>query len=284
MKQPFIVAECSGNHNGDLQRALQLVQAAKDAGADAVKIQTFTPEQMVDPDLVIETGPWAGQKAIDLYRQTHYPREWHVPIFNFAHDLGLVELSSVFHRDDVDFLETIGCPIYKIASAEATDLDLIEYTAETGKPMIISTGMCSWEQMVSAVDAARRGGCMDLTLLKCTTSYPAPIEEANLLTMDHIRHGLNVDAGLSDHTMGWIVPVAAVAAGAQVIEKHLTLSRDDGGPDAAFSMEPKEFKNMVEACRIAATAMGKPTYEATASERQYMHLKRPPAGKRGECK
>ena len=284
MKQPFIVAELSGNHNGDLQRALQLVQAAKDAEADAIKIQTFTPEQMVDPDLVIETGPWAGQKAIDLYRQTHYPREWHEPIFNFAKELGMVGFSSVFHRDDVDFLETLGCPIYKIASFEATDLDLIEYVGTLRKPMIISAGMCKFEEIEDAVRAARNGGAWDITVLKCTSAYPAPLEEANLSTIGRLAFDLEVEVGLSDHTLGWIAPVVAVAAGATVIEKHLKLMDDDEGPDAAFSMTPANFGIMARWCRDAVLAFGTPTYDPTPSERASMELRRKPGGKRGDRK
>lgn len=281
MQSPFIVAEVSANHLGSLERAHAIVEAAAKAGASAIKLQTFTPEQMVDADKVIETGPWAGRLAIDLYREAHTPREWHANLFTHAKMLGMVAFSSVFHPDDVEFLETIGCPIFKIASFEATDLALIERAADTGKPIIISTGMCTYKEIETAVELAKASGCMDVTALKCTSAYPAPIEEANLATIEGMRYDLEVDTGLSDHTMGHTAAVMAIALGAKVIEKHLTLSRQDGGLDAAFSAEPAEFAALVKACQEAAQALGRCQYGPTPSEAASMLLRRPPAGKRG---
>lgn len=275
-----MVAEMSANHLGSLARAHAIVEAAAQAGADAVKLQTFTPEQMVDAGKVIETGPWAGRLAIELYREAHTPRAWHQELFDHANQVGLVAFSSVFHPDDVDFLETIGCPIYKIASFEMTDTDLIRYAASTGKPLIISTGMATEEEI--GVAAAAADNSSDLTLLKCTSAYPADASEANLLTMQTLTYYPRCRAtGLSDHTMGIGVAIAAVALGASVIEKHLTISRADGGPDAGFSMEPLEFAQLVTECRRAASAIGEVRYGPTATEAPSTLLRRAPGQKRG---
>lgn len=282
-RKPFIVAEMSANHLGSLARAHIIVEAAAKAGADAVKLQTFTPEQMVDPDRVIEAGPWAGKLAIDLYRKAHTPREWHAELFEHARALGLVAFSSVFHPDDVDFLESLECPIYKISSFELLDLPLIRHAASTGKPLIISVGMASETEIKQAARAA--DASPDLTLLQCTSAYPAPPEEANLNAMQYLasiprcRH-----YGLSDHSPGIGVAVAAAALGASVIEKHFTIRRYDGGPDAAFSMESWEFAQMVIECRKAAAAViGLVQREGpTPGEAASMLLRRKPGGKRGD--
>lgn len=282
----MIVAEISANHLGSLGRAVAIIEAAAAAGADAVKFQTFTPEQMVGPDLVISAGPWAGRHAIELYREAHTPRGWHDALFDRAHALGLVAFSSVFHPDDVDFLQALGCPLYKISSFELTDQLLIRYAARTGKPLVISTGMASFEEITAAVEAAQ--GCQDLTLLKCTSAYPARPAEANLVAgqalsgyhFGRISQGLKW--GLSDHTMGIGVAVAAAALGATMIEKHLTLTRADGGLDAGFSMEPAEFAQLVLECRCAAEAIGEVRYGPTAAEAPYLSLRRQPGAKRGE--
>lgn len=285
-----IVAEISANHLGSYERAVRLVETAAAVGADCVKFQTFTPEQMVDEDLVLDIGPWEGRKAIDLYREAHTPREWHKPLFKRASELGLTPFSSVFHPDDVAFLETLDCPIYKISSFEITDLALIRAAARTGKPIVISTGMASNAEIDRAVIAAYPAGCRDLTLLKCTSAYPAPESEANLATMVDLPRGSGVLVdgvrkptayGLSDHTLGIGVAVAAVALGASMIEKHLTLRRADGGPDAAFSMEPEEFAQLVTECRRAAAALGTVRYGPTASEHSNVALRRRSGGKRG---
>lgn len=276
----------SCNHLGSLERAFAIVEAAAAVGADAIKLQTFTPEQMVEPLTLIESGLWRGRTALGLYREAHTPRNWHGPIFRHASSLGLVAFSSVFHQDDLDFLEGLDCPMYKISSFELTDHALIAYAAGTGKPLIISTGMGTLEEITEAVDAAN--GCQDLTLLKCTSAYPASAADANLYagralagyTFGRIAHGTKW--GVSDHTMGIGVAVAATALGASMIEKHLTLARADGGPDADFSMEPEEFAQMVIACRQAEAAIGTVRYGPTEQEASSLQLRRPPGGKRGE--
>lgn len=291
MNRPFIVAELSANHLGSLDRAVDIVQAAADAGADAIKLQTFTPEQMAETNAVVESGPWAGRKLLELYREAHTPREWHKPLFGLAKLRGMVAFSSVFHPDDVDFLETLDCPIYKIASFELTDLALIERTARTMKPVIMSTGMATYDEIAGAARIVWRhgkGGAMkaasdgDVTLLKCTSAYPADASDSNLATLADIRERFSCDVGLSDHTPGIGVAVAATALGATVIEKHLTLSRADGGPDAAFSMEPHEFAQLVTECRRAAAAIGVVRYGPSASEASSVPLRRPSGGKRGQ--
>ncbi len=282
MKEPFIIAEISANHLGSVNRALELIRAAANAGAGGVKFQTFTPEQMVDADRVIEAGPWAGRKAIDLYREAHTPRAWHPMLFAAARRYGLLPLSSVFHPDDVDYLETLDCPMYKIASFEMTDHTLIRHAARAGKPVIISTGMATLDEIHGAVFATFNHASQKPTLLKCTSSYPATAEDANLSTMIAMQKRFEVDVGLSDHTPGIGVAVAATALGATVIEKHLTLSRADGGPDAAFSMEPHEFAQMVIECRRAAAAIGTVQYGPTPGEAASMLLRRKPGGKRGD--
>lgn len=281
MNTPFIVAEVSANHLGRIERAHELVAMAADIGADAVKFQTFTPEQMVDADRIIEAGPWAGQKAIKLYSEAHTPREWHSELFWHARRRGILAFSSVFHQDDVDFLETLDCPIYKISSFEIRDLELIRYASRTGKPMIISTGMAQEDEIQAAATAADASPY--LTLLKCTSAYPTPAGEINLATMPALAYFPRcMQFGLSDHTEGIGVAVAAVALGASVIEKHLTISRADGGPDAAFSMEPSEFAQMVTECRRAAQAIGTMHYGPTPGEAAQMLLRRKPGGKRGD--
>ena len=287
MNPPFIVAEMSANHLGDLARAHRIIDAAANADAHAIKLQTFTPEQMVDADKMIETGPWAGWKAIDLYRKAHTPREWHAELFEHARNLGLVAFSSVFHPDDVAFLETLNCPIYKISSFENADLTLIQRVAMTKKPVMLSTGMATEIVIQRAIDCLYKFGSYKVALLKCTSAYPAEAHEANLATMVEMNRrwsygSITPDVGLSDHTQGIGVAVAAVALGATVIEKHLTLRRADGGPDAAFSMEPEEFSQMSLECHRAAAAIGTVHYGPTPGEAASMLLRRKPGGKRGD--
>lgn len=280
--RPFIVAEIGASHNGSLPRALMLVMLAAKAGADAIKLQTFNPEQMADPGVMIEEGPWKGREALDLYRQAHTPREWHVPIFEMARASGIEPFSSVFHPDDVDFLETLGCPRYKIASFELTDLALISYAAATGKPMILSTGMATFHEVRAGLNACT--GNKHVTLLKCTSAYPAPESDANLHNMQKLGDmhliGCSVSAGLSDHTKGIGVAVAASALGASMIEKHITISPNDAGLDAGFAIGHQEFTNMVVACRQAAEALGTGEFGPTASEAPSLALRRRPGGKR----
>lgn len=266
--QTFIIAELSANHGHDIENALKTVHSAKASGADAIKIQTYTPSTItLDCDnehFQIKHGTiWDGTTLYSLYQEAYTPWEWHAAIQAEAEKVGLVFFSTPFDFTAVDFLETLDVPIYKIASFEINDIPLIEYTANKGKPMIISTGIASLADIEAAVNACRRVGNNDITLLKCTSSYPAPVEETNLLTIPNLAQTFGVKVGLSDHTMGHAVPIAAVALGACVIEKHFILDRSIGGPDASFSMTPDEFKLMVEGVRQAEVALGKVSYELT---------------------
>jgi pseudaminic acid synthase len=267
----FIVAEISANHRQSLDNARQLVRAAATAGADAVKLQTYTPDTItIDADgepFRIQSGTvWDGQTLYSLYAEAHTPWEWHEDLQHDAEAAGLVFFSSPFDRSAVDFLDRLGVPAFKIASFEITDIGLIQRVAQTGKPMIISTGMATLEEIEEAVAAARNAGASEIALLKCTSAYPAPAAEANLRTMDDLRQRFAVPVGLSDHTIGTAVSVTAVALGASIVEKHLTLARANGGPDAAFSSEPQEFAEMVRQIREAEAALGRVSYEATAHE------------------
>lgn len=267
----YIIAEMSANHGQDLIQAKTIIQAMKAAGADAVKLQTYTPDTMTldsdRPEFRIGKGTiWEGKKLYDLYGEASTPWEWHAELQQLAHTLGMDFFSTPFDASAVEFLETLHVPAYKIASFELTDLPLIERIAATGKPLILSTGMSTLPEIEEAVDAFRVGGGEQLVLLKCTSAYPAPAEAANLQTIPDLSIKFDVPVGLSDHTMDIAVPVAAVALGACVIEKHFTLSRADSGPDSVFSLEPHEFKTMVEAVRTAEKALGKPSYEVTKAE------------------
>lgn len=282
LSKPFIVAEVSGSHLASFDLALRIIDAAADAGADAVKLQTFTPEQMAESGAVMRGGQWNGYNLVDLYQRAHTPRAWHRLLFKHAHSRDMQAFSSVFHRDDVDFLESLDCPRYKIASFELTDHALIAYAASTGKPLIMSTGMATFEEIEIAVLQARAAGCQDLTVLKCTSAYPASPADANLAAGVQLGRWLAPTKwGISDHTLGIGVAVAAAALGAAVIEKHLTMLRVEGGPDASFSMEPHEFMQMVKECRHAAEAIGEIKYGPTISEEPYTFLRRPSGGKRG---
>ena len=283
MRRPFIVAELSCNHNGSLERALRVVDAAADAGADGIKLQTWSTEAMVvDPDYEMADGPWAGRNLRALYREAQTPWLWHQPIFNHARFRGLIPFSTPFDTDALAFLEREQqCEIYKIASFELVDVHLIKAVAKTGKPMIISTGMATFEEIGRAWFTAFYHGCRDITLLKCTSAYPTPASSVNLAAMQRLQKAFQTDTtsvGISDHTMGSAVAVAATVLGATVIEKHLTLSRADGGPDAGFSMEPDEFAQMVKDCRTAADAIGTVTWgpqpgESTALRRSLWLVK-----------
>lgn len=269
---PLIIAEMSGNHNQSLDVALGIVEAAARAGAHALKLQTYTADTMTldldqgeffikDPDSL-----WAGSSLYELYRQAHTPWEWHEPIFARARELGMLAFSTPFDESAVDFLEGLGVPAYKIASFENTDLPLIRRVAATGKPLIISTGMASIAELDESVRAAREAGCRDLVLLKCTSTYPASPVNSNLLTIPHLRELFGCEVGLSDHSMGVGVSVAAVALGATVIEKHFTLDRAAGGVDASFSLEPAELASLVVETERAWQAMGQVRYGATEAE------------------
>ena len=269
---PFVIAEMSGNHNQSLERALAIVDAAAAAGAHAVKLQTYTPDTMT---LDLDSGeffiddpanPWAGRSLHALYGDAYTPWEWHAPIFERCRERGVLCFSSPFDDSAVDFLETLDAPAYKIASFENTDLPLIRKAAATGKPLILSTGMATLEELEEAVAAAREAGCEELVLLKCTSSYPAGPESCHLATMADLRQRFGCLVGLSDPTLGIGVAVAATALGATVIEKHFTLSRAEGGVDAAFSMEPAELRQLVEETARAAAALGEVRYGPTETE------------------
>ena len=257
----YIVAELSANHNQSLDQAVRILHAAKNAGADAVKLQTYTADTITlrsDKECFRITGGtlWDGRTLHDLYQEAFTPWEWQPKLKQIADELGMHLFSSAFDDTAVDFLERMNVPAYKVASFELVDIGLIQKMARTGKPLIMSTGMASEEEISEAVEAARGAGATQMALLKCTSAYPAPAEEANLLTIPELARRFGCPVGLSDHTMGIAVPVAAVALGACILEKHLCLRRADGGPDSAFSLEPEEFKAMVEAVRTAEKALG----------------------------
>ncbi len=277
---PLIIAEMSGNHNQSLERALAIVKAAADCGAHAIKLQTYTPDTMtIDLDerefhISDPNSLWAGSALYKLYGEAFTPWEWHKPIFDRARELGIVALSTPFDDTAVDFLESLNVPCYKIASFENTDLPLIRRAARTGKPLIISTGMATIAELDETVRTARESGCNDLILLKCTSTYPATAENTNILSIPHMRELFGCEVGLSDHTMGVGVSVAAVAHGATVIEKHFTLSRSDGGVDSAFSMEPAEMKQLVAETERAWQALGRVSYGPTDAERPSLQYRR----------
>lgn len=271
MSKTFIVAELSANHGHKLDVALESVRAAKEAGADAVKIQTYTADTITldcdADDFKVKGGTlWDGRTLYDLYQEAYTPWEWHQAIFDEAKKCGLVCFSTPFDKTAVDFLENLGNPICKIASFEITDIPLIEYAAKKGKPMVISTGIAMPEDIELAVRTCKDAGNNDITLLKCTSSYPAPIEDANLMTMVDMKRCYSVKVGLSDHTMGYDVAIAAVALGASMVEKHFIIDRSIGGPDAAFSMEIGEFAAMVKSIRNVEKALGEVVYPTDLSK------------------
>lgn len=267
----YIVAELSANHGQDFERAVELVRAAHAAGADAVKLQTYTPDTLTidcdrEPFRIGKGTLWAGKTLYALYGEAFTPWEWQPKIKAMAEDLGMDCFSTPFDSSAVEFLEAMGVPAYKIASFELVDLPLIRRVARTGRPGIMSTGMAALGEIDEAVGAWRGAGGGDLALLKCTSAYPAPPEEMNLQTIPHLAAAFGVPVGLSDHTLGLAVPVAAVSLGARIIEKHLALSRGVPGPDSPFSLEPAEFKAMVDAVRVAERALGRVRYDRTAGE------------------
>ena len=277
---PFIIAEMSGNHNQSLERALQIVEGAAKTGAHAIKLQTYTADTMTldlkEREFFIsdEKSPWKGQSLYDLYKIAHTPWDWHKPIFDHAKKLGLICFSTPFDETSVNFLEKLGAPAYKIASFENTDIPLIKRVAGTGKPLIISTGMVTQDELDESVNAARQAGCKDLILLKCTSTYPATPENSNLLTIPHLSERYRCEVGLSDHTLGIGAAISSVALGATVIEKHFTLKRADGGVDSTFSMEPAEMKELVEETARAWQSLGKVYVGPTEAEKASIAFRR----------
>ncbi|WP_213188474.1 pseudaminic acid synthase [Cloacibacterium caeni] len=266
----FIIAELSANHNGSLDTALETIRAAKRAGADCIKLQTYTAETITidsrKDDFLIKGTIWEGRNLHELYQEAYTPWEWHQALFEEAKNQGLICFSSPFDTTAVDFLESLNVPAYKIASFEITDIPLIEYVASKGKPIILSTGIAEIEDIELAIDACKRMGNLDIALLKCTSSYPAPIEEANMIMVQDLATRFGVISGLSDHTMGATVPVVATCFGAKIIEKHFILDREIGGPDASFSMNEEEFTAMVKAIREAEKAIGVVDYTLTEKQ------------------
>ena len=267
----YIIAEMSGNHNKSLDRAKEIIHAMKKSGADAVKLQTYTPDTLTikssRKEFRVGKGTlWEGKFLYDLYSEAHTPWEWHPKLKRIANDLGMDLFSTPFDDTAVDFLEEMGVPAYKVASFEIVDLELIKKISATGKPIIMSTGMASLEEIKDAVAAAYEGGAKDIALLKCTSAYPTPPEESNVRVIPDLATRFKLPIGLSDHTLGIVVPVAAVTLGACIVEKHFTMDRSEPGPDNAFSLEPQEFKGMVDAVRIAEKALGKVAYGTTTKE------------------
>jgi N-acetylneuraminate synthase len=275
---PYVICELSGNHNGSLDRALALLDAAALTGADAIKLQTYTPDtitlDMDGRDFRLEGGPWHGQRLYDLYGRAQTPYAWHAALFERAKAHGVTLFSTPFDQTAIDLLEGLNVPAYKIASFELVDLPLIAAVARCGKPILMSTGMANLAEIGAAVQTARAHGSGEIVLLHCTSAYPAPLDEANIRTIPDLAERFGVVAGLSDHTPGTAASVAAVALGACVIEKHFTLARTDGGPDAAFSLEPHEFCALVADCKAAGEALGQVQYDLTGSEAGNIQFRR----------
>lgn len=275
---PYIIAELSANHNGDINRAFKIMEEAKAAGADAIKLQTYRADTITidcdSEDFQIHGGLWDGQTLFNLYKGAQMPWEWHKPLFEKAKELGITIFSSPFDFTAVDLLEELGAPAYKIASFEAIDIPLIKYVAKTGKPMIISTGMADEQEILEAITAAREGGCKELVVLQCVSGYPAPAEEYNLATIPDMAERFKVIAGLSDHTIDNTTAVASVVLGACVIEKHVTLDRNGGGPDDSFSLEPAELTALCRDAKTAWKALGRVNYERKESEKGNVKFRR----------
>jgi pseudaminic acid synthase len=275
---PFVIAELSANHNGRLDTALRIIEEAKKAGADAVKLQTYRPDTITldsdAPDFQIHGGLWDGKTLYALYQEAHMPWEWHRPLFERAREIGITIFSSPFDTTAVDLLEDLGAPAYKIASFEAVDLPLIRYVARTGKPMIISTGMADADEIQEAIDAARSGGCKELAILHCVSGYPAPAEDYNLRTLSDMLQRFGLVTGLSDHTLDNTTAISSIALGATIIEKHFTLDRRGGGPDDSFSLEPQELRALCDGARTAWRALGKVDYGRKSSEQGNVQFRR----------
>ncbi len=276
--KPYIIAEMSANHNGDIETAFKIIKEAKCSGADAIKIQTYTPDTITLnsnlPDFKIDNGLWAGRTLYDLYEWAHTPWEWHKDLFQCAKENDLTIFSSPFDNTAIDLLEDLNTPAYKIASFEAIDLPLIKYAASTGKPMIISTGMANVEEIEDAICAAKEGGCKELAVLHCVSAYPAPAKDYNLRTLQDMHQRFGVITGLSDHTIDNTTAISSVALGASIIEKHFTLDRDGGGPDDSFSLEPKDLEELCKGVEIAWNSLGKIDYDRKSSEKDNIIFRR----------
>lgn len=276
--RPYVIAELSANHNGKLENALNIISAAQKAGADAIKLQTYTPDTITldcdKEEFQIHGGLWDGKSLYQLYLEAHMPWEWHTPLFEHARKLGITIFSSPFDTTAVDLLEDLNAPAYKIASFEAVDLPLIRYVAATGKPLIISTGMANAEEIAEAINAAREGGCNQLAILHCVSGYPAPAEDYNLRTLVDMQQRFNVVTGLSDHTIDNTTAITSVAFGAAIIEKHVTLDRTGGGPDDSFSLEPDELAALCRGTKTAWAAQGRVDYGCKSSEQGNVKFRR----------
>jgi pseudaminic acid synthase len=275
---PYVIAEMSANHNGSIDNALRIIEAAHQAGADAVKLQTYRPDTItIDCDreeFRITGGLWDGRTLFDLYREAHMPWDWHAPLFSHARKLGITIFSSPFDTTAVDLLEDLNAPAYKIASFEAIDLPLIRYVASTGKPMIISTGMADAEEIGEAIENAREGGCSEIAVLHCVSGYPAPAADYNLRTLPDMAQRFGLVTGLSDHTLDNSTAIAAVALGASIIEKHFTLDRNGGGPDDSFSLEPDGLTSLCKSAKTAWEALGRIDYGRKSSEQGNIQFRR----------
>lgn len=275
---PYVIAELSANHNGKLEIALRIIEEAKKAGADAVKLQTYKPDTITlncdSEDFKIRGGLWDGRTLYELYEEAHMPWDWHKPLFDRARQLGITIFSSPFDNTAIDLLEDLNAPAYKIASFEAVDLPLIKYAASTGKPMIISTGMADAQEIQEAIDAAREGGCKQLAVLHCVSGYPAPAEDYNLRTIPDMIERFGLVTGLSDHTLDNTTAITSVAMGASIIEKHFTLDRSGGGPDDSFSLEPAELAALCQGAKTAWSALGFVDYGRKSSEQSNVKFRR----------
>jgi pseudaminic acid synthase len=275
---PYVIAEMSANHNGSIENAFKIIEAAKAAGADAVKMQTYRPDTITlkcdSADFRIQGGLWDGRTLYDLYLEAHTPWDWHKPLFEHAHKMGITIFSSPFDNTAIDLLEDLNAPAYKIASFEAVDLPLIKYAASTGKPIIISTGLADVQEIQEAIEAAREGGCKQLAILHCVSGYPAPAEDYNLRTIPDMIQRFGLVTGLSDHTLDNSTAITSLAMGASIIEKHFTLDRSGGGPDDSFSLEPAELAALCQGARTAWSALGRVDYGRKSSEQGNVKFRR----------